>query len=76
MSLQLCVRSGLFSPCGNFSARQEQLVQNLLVCEEASSSLAAWCTPFAHPAAVTQGKTLQGAAVRLTQARCSGDVRV
>lgn len=76
MSLQVCVWPSSFSLCGSFSVWQEQLVENLLVCEEVSSSLAAWCAPFAHPAAVTQWKTLQGAAIWLMQAQCSGDAGI
>lgn len=70
MNLQLCVWSGSFSPCGNLSAQQEQPAENLPVREEVSRGLAAWHAPFAHPGAVTQGKSLPAAAVRLMQARC------
>ena len=76
MSLQLCVRSGSFSPRGNRSAQQEQPAENLPVREEVSRGLAAWRASFAHPAAVTQGKSLPGATVRLTRARCGGDAGV
>lgn len=73
MSLQLCVRSGSFSPHGNHLAQQEQPAESLPVREEVSRSLAAWRAPFAHPGAVTQGKSLPGAAVQLMQAWRGGD---
>lgn len=71
MSLQLCVRSGSFSP--HHSAQQEQPAESLPVREEVSRSLTAWRAPFAHPGAVTQGKSLPGAAAQLMQAWRGGD---